>query len=372
MRRRWTEKEIWDWYMSHEWISGFNLVPSTSLGGMLYVLQEYDHENAFRQTAKEIALAASLKLNSIRAGLPFYLWLKQRDIFFKNLDQFLELLDSYGMTMMPVLFSDCIVPKSQYREPVLGPQPEPVKGYFGGTDQNAFDEKIQAGENIGYSIVDEPEMEPVIKQYVSDLAEHYGKDPRILIWNIWNEIGNSGRDAMSLPMMRQIFAWLREADVSQPLTSDMWGAQVQGETYYAWLNDPHIFGEVDRESIELSDIITFHFYGDYYHTKQLIQYLRQFNRPLINTEWMHRPLGSFMETHLPLWKKEKIGSYFFGFVNGKPQMNVVWDFIKPYASVDQKLWMHDIFHSDFTPYDKDEIAVLKACNENKKIWEQKQ
>ena len=53
MRRRWTEKEIWDWYMSHEWISGFNLVPSTSLGGMLYVLQEYDHENAFRQTAKE-------------------------------------------------------------------------------------------------------------------------------------------------------------------------------------------------------------------------------------------------------------------------------------------------------------------------------
>ena len=84
MRRRWTEKEIWDWYMSHEWISGFNLVPSTSLGGMLYVLQEYDHENAFRQTAKEIALAASLKLNSIRAGLPFYLWLKQRDIFFQK------------------------------------------------------------------------------------------------------------------------------------------------------------------------------------------------------------------------------------------------------------------------------------------------
>ena len=130
MKRKWTEEEIWAWYKEHEWISGFNFVPSTSLGGMLYVLQEYDHENVFQLVKKEIELAASLGLNSVRVLLPFYLWRKQHDTFFKNLDEFIELLDANGMTMMPILFNDCTVPRSQYKEPVLGPQPEPVPGFL--------------------------------------------------------------------------------------------------------------------------------------------------------------------------------------------------------------------------------------------------
>ena len=368
MKRQWTEDEIWAWYKEHDWISGFNYVPSTSLGGMLYVLQEYDHENVFQKVKKEIELAASLGLNSVRVLLPFYLWRKQHDTFFKNLDEFIELLDNNGMTMMPILFNDCTVPRSQYKEPILGPQPEPVPGFFDGTDANSFDIETQTGGNIGYNEIDEPEMEPVVEQYVKELAARYGQDSRIIIWNVWNEIGNSSREDLSLPMLRKVFAWLREMDVSQPLTSELWGAQVNGDSYYTWLNDPHIFGEVDKVSVELSDIVTFHYYGDYYHSKLFIQYLRQFNRPLINTEWMHRPLGCYMETHLPLWKKEKIGSYFFSLVNGKPQMHIVWDFIKPYPSVDQKLWMHDLFHSDFTPYDEGEIACLKEYNADKKIW----
>ena len=125
---------------------------------------------------------------------------------------------------------------------------------------------------------------------------------------------------------------------------------------------------MDRENIELSDIITFHFYGDYTHARQLITFLRQFNRPLINTEWMHRPFRSLIQTHLPLWKKEKIGSYFFGLVNGKTQFNIVWDFIKDYPGIDTSLWMHDLYHADFTPYDAEELDVIRECNEDKIIW----
>ena len=117
-----------------------------------------------------------------------------------------------------------------------------------------------------------------------------------------------------------------------------------------------------------SDIISFHFYGDYTHAKQYIHILEQYGRPLINTEWMHRPYRSLIETHLPLWKKHKVGSYFFGFVNGKAQFNCVWEFIKKLPDIDTRLWMHDIFHSDFTPYDPDEIEVLRECNRDKDIW----
>ena len=114
MNRKWTEQEIWSWFREHEWISGFNFVPSTPAGGVYALLQEYDHKN------------------SVRLFLPFELWRQQHDSFMKNLEEFISLLDFYHMTIMPVLFNDCTVAKQFYKEPVPGPQPEPVEGFFWG------------------------------------------------------------------------------------------------------------------------------------------------------------------------------------------------------------------------------------------------
>lgn len=57
------------------------------------------------------------------------------------------------------------------------------------------------------------------------------------------------------------------------------------------------------------------FYGDYTHARRMVKFLKQFNRPLINTEWMH-----------------------------------------------------NLYHADFTPYDQEELDILKKCNEDKNIW----
>ena len=345
MKRKWTEDEIWAGYKEQPWISGFNFIPSGAMDGAVWLLQEYDHENAFRDAAKEIALAASLGLNSVRFFVPFYLWRVQHDTFMKNFEQLLALLDRYHMTMMPTLFNDC---------------------YFGGTAVTPFDSDTQNGDTVGYDITDEPEMEPVVEAYVREMARTYGNDKRILIWTVWNEAGNSQRMEKSVPLMKKVFGWMREEDVMQPLTADVWGAGADHP--YGWLKNPGIYAEVERVAIELSDIISFHFYGDYSHARMYIDCLKQYGRPLVNTEWMHRPFRSLIQTHLPLWKKEKIGSYFFGFVNGKAQFNYVWEFIKNLPDIDTRLWMHDIFHSDFTPYDDEEIEVIKECNKDKKIF----
>ena len=82
-----------------------------------------------------------------------------------------------------------------------------------------------------------------IEKYVRELAKRYGQDDRVIIWNIWNELGNSGRGEKSLPMAKKVIGWLREEDVKQPLTIEMWGAQVKGN-YYEWLNNPCFHGEV--------------------------------------------------------------------------------------------------------------------------------
>ncbi|MFR6330537.1 MAG: beta-galactosidase [Eisenbergiella sp.] len=84
-----------------------------------------------------------------------------------------------------------------------------------------FDDSTQSGESIGYSITDDPENRPVIEEYIKELASRYGQDPRILMWNVWNEAGNSGRLSRSLPMMEVVFTWLREANVMRPLTADV-------------------------------------------------------------------------------------------------------------------------------------------------------
>ena len=96
------------------------------------------------------------------------------------------------------------------------------QGYFGGTTVTPFDADTQNGGIVGYDITDEPEMEPVVHAYVKELAKVYGQDDRILIWNIWNEAGNSQRMEKSVPLMRKVFGWIREEDVKQPLTADVW------------------------------------------------------------------------------------------------------------------------------------------------------
>lgn len=362
MKERWTAEQAWEWYHSKPWITGFNFIPKDSISG-IELFQEWGHEEAMAAAEKEIELAESLGFNSVRMMLPFYIWRVQHDAFMDHLEELLCMLDRHHITLMPILFNDCSVPKSKYREPDLGKQPDPVPGYFGGSPVTPFDDDTQLGDSTGWNIDDDPEMKPVIEKYVKELGTKYGKDPRIIVWNIWNEPGNSGRLSKSLPMMENVFAWMRSCDPDQPLAADVWGAGADHP--YGWLKDPHIYAEIEHRALELSDVISFHFYGDYSHAKMYLDCLKQYNRPLFNTEWMHRPYRSLIETHMPLWKKEDVASYFFGFVNGKSQFNYVWEFIKNLPDIDTRLWMHDIFHSDFTPYDPDEIEVIKKLNFDK-------
>lgn len=126
----------------------------------------------------------------------------------KNLEEFISLLDFYHMTIMPVLFNDCTVAKQFYKEPVPGPQPEPVEGFFGGTSDNSFDEETQTGITVGYSITDDEEMTPEIEKYVRELAKRYGQDDRVIIgisgmnWEIQEEEKNHFRWLKSNRMVK--------------------------------------------------------------------------------------------------------------------------------------------------------------------------
>lgn len=358
MEKRWTKEKASSWYDAMPWITGFNYYPRCAVN-QTEIWQEYNHDAVFADIGRELELAQSIGLNSLRTLFPFELWRAKPHVFFRHVDEFLAISDAHGLSVMPVLFDDCCVPKSQYRPMQFGQQPEPEIGFFGGSSITCFNDT----NDVGYSPTDEPGMDEVVRNYIHQLAVHYGHDARILIWNVWNEPGNSRRESRSLPMMRNVFDFLRDENVSQPLTADVFAAMPGYPFPDEYLKDPRIESEIELAALELSDIISFHYYGDYLHMRNYIRNLKKLGRPVICDEWLHRPMRSFIQTHLPLLKREHVGSYFFGFVNGKMQFNEPWEYLKVRQDMDFKLWMHDIFYNDFTPYDEEEIDVLKECNQ---------
>ena len=103
-------------------------------------------------------------------------------------------------------------------------------------------------------------------------------------------------------------------------------------------------------------------YGNREQLESEIKELKKHNRPLINTEWMNRPNGSTIANNLEVFYNEKVGCMLWGLVNGKTQTDLPWGH-RP-GDPEPKVWQHDLFHGDFTPYDKEEIATLKKYTGN--------
>ena len=74
---------------------------------------------------------------------------------------------------------------------------------------------------------------------------------------------------------------------------------------------------------------------------------------------MARTRNSLFKDILPILKREQIGAYNWGLVSGKTNTIYAWDTPMP-DGAQPKLWFHDIFHQDGTPYKQDEVDVIKS------------
>ncbi|MEA5015860.1 MAG: hypothetical protein VB099_15000 [Candidatus Limiplasma sp.] len=356
MRKQWTPKQAWKWYDSTPWIVGCNYVPGCCVNG-IETWQEDGFEAVFSAMERELALAADIGMNSVRMGMPLPVWRDQRDGFLERLERVLALLHAHGMTLMPVFFDDCgRGPIERHCDAVqYGPQPQPTPGEHGGFPPPP---QIQS-QNPTYSMVDDPDNWPMMERFVKDIVGAYARDARIIAWDIWNEPGNSGSAGVggvekSLRPMELAFGWAREREPMQPLTAGCWDYYIdrmEGDAFKP-------LTPIERRALELSDVISFHYYGTLEHTRRIVEALRAWGRPLLITEWLHRPFGNLVQEMLPYYRREKIGCYCWGLVNGKNQTHEPWDWIKGW-DLDFSRWQHDLFHGDGTPYDPQEIAVFR-------------
>ncbi len=349
MSGRWSVEQAWDWHRKQPWLRGCNFMGSDCCN-RIDQWQELGFEERLATADRELALAASVGYNSIRLILQFEVWDQEHDGFMARLDRYLATAAKHGISAMICFGNDCTVPKDEnYVAPRLGPQ-KVDWGYHGGRKNSPHDSR----QTVGYSALDEPDCARRFYQMVGEVVERYAHDDRVVIWDLFNEPGNSNRGNLSLPHMVRFFEIAREIGPRQPLTTGVW--RVTGD---------NAIPEIEQVALDLSDVVSYHNYGSYDTNILLLERLKGYGRPLFNTEWLHRMQHNDVFTLFPLFYLEKVGCYNWGFVAGLYQTYEPWEGVwRRYEAggardVDFTKWQHDLFRPSLRPYDPRETELIR-------------
>jgi hypothetical protein len=337
----WSQDKANEWYACQAWPVGGNFLPAYAIN-QLEMWQEDTFNPA--EIEKELSWAQDIGFNTMRVFLHDLLWEQDKEGFTNRINIFLEIAARHGIKPMLVLFDSCWDPN-----PKLGKQRTPTPGVH------------NSGwvQSPGLSALQNAAEHERLHAYVTGIVQAFAEDERILCWDVWNEPDNLNtasyadpeeKTAWVLGLLPKVFAWAREAKPSQPLTSGVWNGNWSSE---------QTLNAVESLQLTLSDIISFHNYGDAEEFNLRINWLARHNRPMLCTEYMARCNKSTFQELLPVMKEQKIAAYNWGFVAGKSQTNIPWDsWQKPYTDEPQ-LWFHDIFRTDGTCYREDETQCIR-------------
>ena len=344
---RWSEQKANDWYAQQPWLVGSDYIPKSAINE-LEMWQESTFDPA--EIDKELGWAESLGMSTMRVFLHDLLWQQDPDGFRKRIDQFLTISARHHIRPMLVLFDSCWDPA-----PHLGKQHDPTPGVH------------NSGwvQSPGAKALADPNQIPRLKAYVQGVVGAFSKDDRILAWDIWNEPGSDQTDnypktelknkdkiARVVILLPQAFAWARQVNPTQPLTSGVYEVDTS--------KDETSQDELERIQLRESDVVSFHNYSWPESFKREVEWLRQFHRPILCTEYMARSVGSLFDLILPIAKQEKVAAINWGFVVGKTQTNLPWESWRhPYVREQPPVWFHEIFHPDGKPYRQAEVDLIK-------------
>jgi len=343
LAQRWSQEKANAWYAKKPWLIGCNFIPSTAINQLeMFQTDTFDIATIDR----ELGWAEQLGFNSIRVYLHNLLWEQDSKGFVKRADNFLKVADRHNIGVVFVLLDACWDPF-----PILGKQRDP-KPHLHNSGW------VQAP---GAEILKNPARHDELRPYIVGFVKRFRSDKRIHFWDIFNEPDNANpssyfehepknKPELSLTLLKKAFAWAREAKPKQPITAGVWVGD--------WSSDDKL-SPPNRFMLENSDILTYHCYADLDHMKQSAKPLRRYNRPIICTEYMSRPVGSTFGTILPYMKDNKFGAYNWGLVAGKTQTIYPWASWTQSFTEEPKVWFHDIFRKDGTPFDPKEVELIR-------------
>ncbi len=385
---RWTAAAANAWYAKQPWLVGANFVPSTA-ANQLEMFQADSFDTA--TIDRELGWAAEIGMNVMRVFLHNLLYQQDASGFLSRLDTYLSIANAHGIGTMLVLFDSCWNPF-----PKLGTQPAPVPGIHNS-------QWVQAP---GADALTDSSTYPGLISYTKAVVGAFANDPRVVLWDIWNEPDNTNGNSYGFlepknkvelvtALLPQIFAAARTASPSQPLTSPLWAGSFAA---------PDKFNPTQLVQFEQSDVFTFHNYGFPESFRTAITQLKQYGRPVLCSEYMARDAGSLFDLSLPIAYDEGVMAINWGLVSGKTQTIITWDSwqhpyaaasdyaglnqtdyqvvllpsgnpppaggnttVQPYASETPSPWHHDVFHPHGKPYRTAEVDLIaKLASSGKK------
>jgi hypothetical protein len=327
----WSAEKANQWYSQHRWIAGANFAPSTAINQLeMWQADSFDPETIDR----ELGYAEGIGFNAMRVFLHSVAYTADPKGFKSRVAQYLAIADKHHIQTIFVFFDDC-----WNNDPKPGKQPAPKPGIH------------NSGwvQDPGVPALKDPKEMKLLHRYVKDVLTTFAHDKRILLWDLFNEPGNSGKKESSLPLLTNVFSWGREVNPDQPLSAGIWDLTFEKLNAFQVLN---------------SDVITYHNYGEEPEHVMEVRLLKTHGKPLICTEYMARPRKSTFAGIMPMLKREHVGAINWGFVSGKTNTIYAWDTPMP-SGAEPALWFHDIFRKDGSSYKTDETDLIKKLTSEK-------
>jgi len=323
----WSVEKADAWYAKHKWINGANFIPSTAINQLeMWQADTFDPQTIDR----ELGFAEGIGFNAMRVFLHSIAWQEDPNGFKQRVNQYLTIANKHHILTIFVFFDDCWNPNAK-----PGKQPDPKPGIHNSGWMQDPGKPLTTDADFSH-----------LKAYVNDVLTTFKHDNRILLWDLYNEPGNSNKNFKSSVLLTKVFTWAHAVNPDQPVSSGIWNWDLEGLNEIQFRN---------------SDVITYHCYESPESHKKVVQLLKVSGRPLICTEYMARLRNSTFENTMPMLKKENVGAINWGLVSGKTNTIYAWDTPMP-DGTEPKLWFHDVFRKDGTPYKPEEAALIKQLN----------
>ena len=179
---RWPEEKARQWYDAQRWLVGCDYIPSDAINQIeMWSGDTYNHD----LIDKELSWAEDLGFNTLRVYLSSVVYENDAQGLKARMDDFLGICDSHSIRPLFVFFDDCWNAESWY-----GVQPEPKPGIHNSGWVRDPSDALRA---------DTVALYPKLETYMKDVMVTFANDKRILMWDLYNEPGNSHYKSASLP-----------------------------------------------------------------------------------------------------------------------------------------------------------------------------
>ena len=252
---------------------------------------------------QELGYAESLGINSVRIFLQYHVYEKDPERFLRNVETFLGLCEKHKIRAMLVPFDSCMG---------VAPSLESVEYWVASPGPHRTN----------------PDFYAAGEKFIRDLADRFGKDRRVLMWDVMNEptvtleaASPEGRKRV-WDFVRHFADYLRQCGVSQPLTAG-------------------VVGNHNNEVIDHVDVLSIHAYTkDMSEAMRIVEETRELaedkGKRVIVTECGMPGAGTEYAPILKLLREEQIGFFFWELMIGKDMFRHVQGIVYPDGTVRNK------------------------------------